>query len=115
MTAQDALVEYRFLGYRLDARQRKLFKPEGDIVTLSSRAFDALLVLVERHGEGAPLSSRRDDRRRCLTVPANGVREVHPADVLDQSFQRVPMVQVDVREAAVQHRQGLTRLRRARI
>ncbi|HEY0962558.1 MAG TPA: winged helix-turn-helix domain-containing protein [Pseudomonadales bacterium] len=51
MTAHEALVEYRFYGYRLDVRQRKLFKPEGEIVSLSSRAFDALLVLLERHGE----------------------------------------------------------------
>lgn len=51
MKAKEVLVEYRFNGYRLDARQRKLFKPEGDAVALSSRAFDALLVLLEHHGE----------------------------------------------------------------
>lgn len=51
MTANEALVEYRFNGYRLDVRQRKLFKPEGDMLPLSSRAFDALLVLLEHHGE----------------------------------------------------------------
>ncbi len=51
MAANDVMVDYRFHGYRLDARQRKLFKPEGEVVTLSSRAFDALLVLLQHHGE----------------------------------------------------------------
>jgi TolB-like protein/DNA-binding winged helix-turn-helix (wHTH) protein len=48
---EAVIVEYRFNGYRLDARQRKLFKPEGEILALSSRAFDALLTLVEHRGE----------------------------------------------------------------
>lgn len=51
MAALDGMVEYRFFGYRLDTRQRKLFKPDGQVAALSSRAFDALLVLLEHHGE----------------------------------------------------------------
>lgn len=51
MKANDAISEYRFSGFRLDARQRKLFNPEGEPAVLSSRAFDTLLVLVENRGE----------------------------------------------------------------
>ncbi|MES2623638.1 MAG: winged helix-turn-helix domain-containing protein [Pseudomonadota bacterium] len=51
MTATDVMIEYRFPGFRLDVWQRKLLKIEGDPVTLSSRAMDTLLVLLEHRGE----------------------------------------------------------------
>lgn len=43
--------KFHFSGYILDPGSRQLFSPEGEIVPLSSRAFDTLLVLVERRGE----------------------------------------------------------------
>ncbi|MEY4640032.1 MAG: hypothetical protein RLZZ227_26 [Pseudomonadota bacterium] len=51
MRAPDAVSEYRFSSHRLDARQRKLFNPAGEAISLSSRAFDTLLVLLAHHGE----------------------------------------------------------------
>lgn len=43
--------KFHFAGYILDPGSRQLFSPEGELVSLSSRAFDTLLVLVERRGE----------------------------------------------------------------
>ena len=40
---------YEFLGFRLDAVQRLLFR-DGEVVPLAPKAFDTLLVLVESHG-----------------------------------------------------------------
>ncbi len=45
---------YRFAGFHLDARARRLIGPDGAPVNLSSRAFDTLLMLVRHQGE--PLS-----------------------------------------------------------
>jgi DNA-binding winged helix-turn-helix (wHTH) protein/TolB-like protein len=46
--------EYRFSGFRLDVRARRLSGPDGTPVHLSARAFDTLLALVRHQGE--PLS-----------------------------------------------------------
>jgi DNA-binding winged helix-turn-helix (wHTH) protein/Flp pilus assembly protein TadD len=40
-----------FAGFRLDARQRKLFNAQGNDVPLNSRAYDTLLFLSEHQGE----------------------------------------------------------------
>lgn len=111
MTANEVMVEYRFYGFRLDARQRKLFKPEGGTLALSSRAFDALLVLVEHHGETLSksqlmqavwpnavveennlnqaisslrkaLGDSRGDNNFILTVPGRGYCFIAPVEVL---------------------------------
>jgi DNA-binding winged helix-turn-helix (wHTH) protein/TolB-like protein len=47
----DCGIEYQFCGYRLDVRHRKLFDPHGALVILSARPLDALLCLVEHHGQ----------------------------------------------------------------
>ncbi len=47
----DTVVEYHFAGYRVDVRQRRLTNPAGEFQSLSSRAFDTLLALLEQHGE----------------------------------------------------------------
>jgi DNA-binding winged helix-turn-helix (wHTH) protein len=51
MTTPDRSIEYRFSGFRLDLRQRRLFGPNDQPLALSSRAFDTLLVLVEHAGD----------------------------------------------------------------
>ena len=43
--------KFHFAGYSLDPRSRQLLSPEGELVALSSRAFDTLLVLIENRGE----------------------------------------------------------------
>jgi DNA-binding winged helix-turn-helix (wHTH) protein/TolB-like protein len=50
-TGNDSVTEYRFAGFRLDARRKKLFGTDGELVALSARPFDALQALVERRGE----------------------------------------------------------------
>jgi TolB-like protein/DNA-binding winged helix-turn-helix (wHTH) protein len=50
-TSPDEVAEYHFAGHRLDVRQRRLLSPAGEPVTLSSRAFDTLLALLEHRGE----------------------------------------------------------------
>lgn len=47
----ENLPEFRFLGYTLDAGNRKLTDPGGEPVQLSSRAFDTLLTLVKNQGK----------------------------------------------------------------
>jgi len=42
---------YEFDGFYLDTLQRRLFDADGREISLSSRAFDALVYLVERRGE----------------------------------------------------------------
>lgn len=49
--ASDTTTEYRFAGFRLDVRRKKLFNADGALVTLSARPFDALLALVARRGD----------------------------------------------------------------
>ncbi len=44
----DGKPTFAFSGWRLDARQRHLFSPEGAMVDLTSGEFDLLLVFVER-------------------------------------------------------------------
>lgn len=51
MNPSDAMIEYSFAGFRLDPRCRKLFDAQGEAITLSSRAMDTLLVLLEQRGE----------------------------------------------------------------
>ncbi len=113
MAANDVVVEYRFYGYRLDAKQRKLFKPEGEVLALSSRAFDSLLVLLEHHGETLSksqimqavwpnavveennlnqaisilrkaLGDYRGENNFILTVPGRGYCFVAPVEVITQ-------------------------------
>ena len=50
-TPDDSASEYHFSGFRLDARRKKLFGPDGELVMLSARPFDALLALVQHRGE----------------------------------------------------------------
>jgi DNA-binding winged helix-turn-helix (wHTH) protein/TolB-like protein len=42
---------YRFAGFRLDVRGRRLSGPDGAPINLSSRAFDTLLTLIRHQGE----------------------------------------------------------------
>lgn len=51
MAAGEAPIEYRFSGYRLDTRQRKLFNPQGETLNLSSRAFHTLQLLLAHQGQ----------------------------------------------------------------
>lgn len=44
-------VEYRFAGYRLDPRKRTLHAPDGNLVTLSYRAFDTLVAFASHPGQ----------------------------------------------------------------
>jgi DNA-binding winged helix-turn-helix (wHTH) protein/TolB-like protein len=44
-------IEYGFLGFRLEPRQKRLTGPDGEPITLSSRSFDVLCLLVEQPGE----------------------------------------------------------------
>jgi len=46
----DTSADYHFAGYRVDIRQRRLLSPAGDVLNLSSRAFDTLLALLQQHG-----------------------------------------------------------------
>jgi DNA-binding winged helix-turn-helix (wHTH) protein/TolB-like protein len=111
MASNEIITEYRFNGYRLDARQRKLLNPEGAVITLSSRAFDALLVLLEHHGETLSksqlmqavwpnavveennlnqaisslrkaLGDTKSDNNFILTVPGRGYCFVAPVEVV---------------------------------
>jgi len=47
----DISADYHFAGYRVDIRQRRLLSPAGDVLNVSSRAFDTLLVLLQQHGD----------------------------------------------------------------
>jgi DNA-binding winged helix-turn-helix (wHTH) protein/TolB-like protein len=111
MTANEVMIEYRFHGYRLDTRQRKLFNPEGEVLPLSSRAFDSLLILLEHHGETLSksqlmqavwpnavveennlnqaistlrkaLGDNKGDNNFILTVPGRGYCFVAPVEVV---------------------------------
>lgn len=53
----DVTIEYRFAGFRVDIRHKRLLNPHGEPVALSARPFDTLLLLLERHGE---ILSRED-------------------------------------------------------
>lgn len=46
----EGTTEYRFHGFRLESRLKKLFNPDGEAVPLSSRAFEVLMLL-EHGGE----------------------------------------------------------------
>src|SRR5688500_1481737 len=109
MTATDTTLEYHFCGYRVDARQRKLFNSSGESVGLTSRAFDTLLVLLEKQGETLAksqimelvwpnsiveennlnqaiyclrkaLGDTRDENNFILTVPGRGYCFVAPVE-----------------------------------
>ena len=119
MTANDVMIEYRFSGFRLDVWQRKLFKAGGETVTLSSRAMDALLVLVEHRGETLSksqlmqavwpnvvveennlnqaisslrkaLGDTKNENNFILTVPLRGYCFVAPVEVLRLPTQGTP-------------------------
>lgn len=47
----DTAIEYHFAGFQLDARQKKLRDRHGNPVPLSARPFEALALLLERHGQ----------------------------------------------------------------
>lgn len=51
---QSTTTEYRFLGFRLDPRQKRLFAPDGTPIVLTSRPFDVLCLLLEHRGEVIP-------------------------------------------------------------
>jgi DNA-binding winged helix-turn-helix (wHTH) protein/TolB-like protein/Tfp pilus assembly protein PilF len=42
---------YEFLGYQVDALQRQLRDPEGQVIELPARAFDTLIYLLDHRGE----------------------------------------------------------------
>jgi len=44
------ILEYRFQGYRLDLTTHSLYDPQGELLTLSSRALDTLKLLIENRG-----------------------------------------------------------------
>jgi TolB-like protein/DNA-binding winged helix-turn-helix (wHTH) protein/Tfp pilus assembly protein PilF len=51
MVVGGSPAQFRFAGYTLDLSARKLFGPDGAVVTVSSRAFDVLVLLVTHQGE----------------------------------------------------------------
>lgn len=107
---------FEFSGYKLDAAQRRLSSPAGETVSLSSRAFDVLLYLVERPGqlldksaimnaawpnvfveEGnltqciyklrRALGESATGDRFILTVPGRGYQFIAPVRVLNESLE----------------------------
>lgn len=51
MSSPEFSIEYRFSVFRVDVRQRRLLTANDKLVSLSSRAFDTLLALLEHQGE----------------------------------------------------------------
>ncbi|MES2605471.1 MAG: winged helix-turn-helix domain-containing protein [Pseudomonadota bacterium] len=113
-TASETPLEYRFHGFRLNTRQRRLFSPDGQTVALTSRAFDTLLVLLEHQGETLSKSQLMDavwpnvvveennlnqaiftlrralgdsktENNFILTIPGRGYCFVAPVEVIAQS------------------------------
>lgn len=74
-TAPDGILEYRFGGYRLDVRQRRLCNAAGEPVNLSSRAFDTLLALLDQHGEVMTKASLLDLVWPNLVVEENNLNQ----------------------------------------
>jgi TolB-like protein/DNA-binding winged helix-turn-helix (wHTH) protein len=105
---------YEFAGFRVDTTQRRLLDASGEVVPLSSRAFDVLVQLV-RHGgelldkgkllaavwpgtvveEGSltqciftlrrALGDTADQHRFIATIPGRGYQFVAPVRVLDET------------------------------
>jgi TolB-like protein/Flp pilus assembly protein TadD len=51
MSGRPGAVSYEFAGFRMDLRQRRLLSADNVPVSLSSRAFETLVMLVEQAGE----------------------------------------------------------------
>lgn len=114
----DTSAEYQFAGYRVDTRQRRLYNPDGDILNLSSRAFDTLLALLERHGDvlskaalmsvvwpnvvveennlnqaisslRKALGDTKNESRFILTIPGRGYSFIAPLERLQTSQAQV--------------------------
>ena len=49
MTSKN-IKSFKFYDFTLDLIKRELTAPDGSVITISSRAFDTLLALVERRG-----------------------------------------------------------------
>lgn len=105
-------IAYEFSEFRLDPGRRTLLDPDGGSVTVTAKAFDALVYLVEHHGELVDRAALRDylwpsaivednnlnqaigALRRVLgdgfiaTVPGRGYQFVAEVRVLDDSNER---------------------------
>ncbi|HHX83706.1 MAG TPA: transcriptional regulator, partial [Pseudomonadaceae bacterium] len=75
MSNKDNSTEYRFSGYRIDLRQRRVFDSGGKALRLSSRAFDTLLVLVENAGETVSKARLMDAVWPSLVVEENNLNQ----------------------------------------
>lgn len=111
LDTHEAVLEYRFQGFRLDARQRRVTDPDDRPVNLSSRAFDTLLTLLRHRGETLSkselmqqvwpnviveennlnqaisslrkaLGDSRNETRFVLTVPGRGYCFIAPVEVI---------------------------------
>ena len=66
---------YIFAGFTLDVRGRQLLSPEGQTLTLSSRAFDTLLALIRSKGEVLSKEELMESVWPGLVVEDNNVNQ----------------------------------------
>ena len=67
--------QYLFADFTLDVRGRQLLSPEGQAITLSSRAFDTLLALIRHKGEVVSKAELMESVWPGLVVEDNNVNQ----------------------------------------